>query len=98
MTQPDNASSKIGPVMFHRRAMITSQDGMLSHVDVKSLQEILADAVSAVLTTAGITGTWTTSLEVEVRSGAGVCTIFDGSAPNATVRDILIPNSAESHD
>jgi len=79
--------------MFHRVVTITSLDGMLSHVDVKCLSEMLADAVSAALTGAGLMGKWTTSLEVEVRSGAGVSITSDGSAPNATASGTPESNS-----
>jgi len=80
---PRPEGSKIGAVLFHSLAMITCSDRMLSHADVKSLKEKLDDAFAAVLSTAGTTGTWTISLEVEVRAAAGACITSDGAAPTA---------------
>jgi len=76
-------SSSTEGVLFHRRVTITSRDGTLNRVDVKSLHATLDDVIAAVLTMAGITGTWITSWEVTVRSAAGVSTIYDGPVPNA---------------
>jgi len=80
----NSEDSKTGEVMFHSLATITSLDGMLSHADVKYLKEKLDDAFSAALSTAGITGTWTISLEVEVRAVAGAPTISSGVVPSVT--------------
>jgi hypothetical protein len=64
--KPD--TSKTDDPLYRKLVTITSSDGMLSHDDVKCLSETLGGAFDAVLTTAGITGTWTISLEVVVRS------------------------------